>query len=130
MIIYVFGNPDLRIDSLPLRILPKLKKELPEAEFKIRDPNEEWDDIQSEFIAIDTAVNVRQPCVVDDLRLFNEPPRSSLHDFDALMNLKLLHKLGRLKKIKLICLPPDIPEKEALMFTVREIRKIMTSSST
>ena len=42
MTIYIFGNPDLQFDSLPIKILPKLQKKFPAIKFKIKDPNEEW----------------------------------------------------------------------------------------
>lgn len=45
MIIFVFGSPDLKIDSLPLRILPKLQEHFPNIKFIVKDPNEEWEEI-------------------------------------------------------------------------------------
>jgi Ni,Fe-hydrogenase maturation factor len=113
MTVFVFGNPDLPADSLPLRILPALKKRCPGVIFKVQDPNEEWE-VPEELIVIDTVLGVDEVKVFDDLEDFANTPRVSLHDFDAVTNLRYLRKLGKVRKIKIIGLPPTISEKEAL----------------
>ncbi len=125
MKILIFGNPDLDFDSLPLRILPELKKRLPKVDFEIKDSNEEWETLEN-LIIIDTVLGIDKPTVFDDLENFSAPPRVSLHDFDAYTNLKYLQKLGKIKKIKIIGLPASpsggpliISEKEALEFLVK-----------
>lgn len=120
MKIFVFGNQDLEIDSLPLRILPKLKKEFPEIEFEIRDPNEEWD-IPEEMIILDTALGIKKITIFDNLDNFSHAPRVSAHDFDAFSNICYLFKLGKIKKIKIIALPPNMNESEA----ITEIIKVL-----
>jgi hypothetical protein len=111
--IWVFGNPDLEIDSLPLRLLPSLKKTFPKIEFRVLDSNEEWQ-VPEDLVILDTAMGVKEITIFDDLKKFESTPRVSLHDFDALTNLRLLQKLGKLKKIKIIGLPPMMEEKHAL----------------
>ena len=113
MNIYVFGNEDLPEDSLPLRILPKLKKEFPDFKFILKDPNEEWEDIE-EMLIIDTVVSIKDIKIFNNLNDFVRTPRVSLHDFDAYTNLLFLEKLGKLKKIKIIGVPPEIDEGDAL----------------
>ena len=112
MTIFVFGNPDLPADSLPLQILPALKKRCPGVIFKVQDPNEEWG-APEELTVIDTVLGIDEVKVFDDLEDFENAPRVSLHDFDAATNLRYLRKLGKIKKIKIIGLPPTISEKEA-----------------
>lgn len=119
MTIFIFGNPDLSFDSLPLRILPELKKRFPEIKFEFKDPNEEWEmpacaGRPEELILIDTVFGIKQARVFDDLKHFENSPRVSLHDFDLITHLHHLRKLGKLKKIKIIGIPPTISEKEAL----------------
>lgn len=123
MDIFVFGNPDLDFDSLPLRLLPELKKRFPEIKFVIKDPNEEWD-TPPELTIIDTIQGIKRVTIFNDLAEFQSAPRISMHDFDALANLRLLQKIGRIKKIKIIGIPPTISEKEAL----QEITKLLPSS--
>jgi hypothetical protein len=114
MTVFVFGNPDLAEDSLPLRILPALRKCLQDIEFVVRDPNEEWE-IPDEFIAIDTVMGIDSVRVFSDLSAFANAPRVSLHDFDALSQLRYLEKLGKLKEIKIIGIPPTMSENEAVV---------------
>ena len=116
MTVFVFGNPDLAQDSLALKILPALEKEFPRLKFIVQDPNEEWA-VPEELVIIDNVVGLERVQVFDNLQEFAAPPRVSLHDFDAWTNLRYLQKLGRLKKITIIGLPPALPVKTALAET-------------
>ena len=40
MKIFIFGNEDLEVDSLPVKMLPELKEAYKEHEFIFQDPNE------------------------------------------------------------------------------------------
>jgi Ni,Fe-hydrogenase maturation factor len=113
MTIYIFGNPDMQEDSLPLRIIPDLEEQFPDIDFVVKDPNEEWS-IPENLIIIDTAVGIEEIKTFDSLENFSASPTLSVHDFDALFNLKYLKKLGKLKQIKIIGIPPTISEREAL----------------
>ena len=123
MDVFVFGNPDLKEDSLPLKILSDLKKQLPDFNFVVRDPNEEWD-VSEELIIIDTVLGIDKITIFNDLKEFVSSPRVSLHDFDVFTNLLYLQKLGKLKKIKIIGLPPMISENNAL----ESIKSMLLSS--
>ena len=118
--VFVFGNPELKMDSLPLKILPELRRRYPFICFEAKDPNEEWD-VPKELTIIDTVVGLKKVMVFDDLDVFDSTPRLSMHDFDALANLKYLRKLGKLKKITVIGVPPNLNEKE----TIDSISKIL-----
>lgn len=111
--VYIFGNPDLPADSLPLRILPRLREAFPVVTFVVRDPNEEWE-IPEEFVVIDTVAGIDRVKVFSDLSAFAAAPRLTMHDFDALANLRYLLKLGKLKRIKIIGVPPVMPEGQVL----------------
>jgi hypothetical protein len=121
MAIYVFGNPDLPGDSVPLQILPELQKRFPQIQFEIKDPNEEWD-CPEELIIIDTVQGIERVSVVDGLAKFAAAPRLTMHDFDALTNLLYLQKLGILKKIKIIGVPAEMPPQEALASVAAELK--------
>lgn len=120
--VYLFGNPDLENDSLPLRIAPGLRKEFPSIEFETMDPNEEWP-VTGELTIIDTVLGIEAVTVFENLEPFRRSPSLSLHDFDALANLLLLEKLGKLGGIRIIGLPPDIAEKEAVEEVSRRLRE-------
>src|SRR3990167_4102080 len=111
--ILIFGNQELEFDSLPLRVLPELKRLFPKIRFEIKDPNEEFE-IPEELTIIDTVRGIEEVKIFSDLKNFTNHPHISLHDFDLWSQLKFLQKLGKLKKIKIIGVPADIPEKEAL----------------
>ncbi len=113
MKIFVFGNPDLAFDSLPLQILPELEQRFPEIEFKTKDPNEEFE-IPEELVIMDTVEGIDNVMLFENLKRFADHPHVSLHDFDLWSQLKYLQKLGKLKKIKIIGIPPDIARGEAL----------------
>lgn len=100
---------------MPLRILPKLRNGFPDIEFEIKDPNEEWEIPESgELVILDTAIGIKEVTVFENLENFSSTPRVSMHDFDALTNLRILQKLGKIKKIKIITVPPDMDEEEAV----------------
>lgn len=111
--IFIFGNPELADDSLPIRLIPQLQRAFPNISFEIKDPNEEWD-IPEEMTIIDTVIGPKKVTIFDDLDDFDTTPRLTMHDFDALFNLRYMKKLGKLKKIKIIGVPPDLNEKKAL----------------
>ena len=111
--IFLFGNSELAMDSLPLKIAPRLRHEFPSISFEIMDPNEEWD-VPEELTVIDTVIGPKEVTIFDDLDAFAGAPQMTMHDFDALANLKYLKKLGKLKKIRIIGMPPEMGEKEAL----------------
>lgn len=113
MTVFVFGNPDLPIDSLPLRLVPQLKKIFPQHEFLIKDPNEEWG-VPERLIVIDTVKGIDQVKEFHGLDSFSSAPRVSMHDFDALTQLRFLQKLGKLKEVTIIGVSPDIHEQQAL----------------
>ena len=115
-IVWVFGNPDLEIDSLPLHLVKHLAPDLPDIEFKIKDPLEEWDDIpKDELIMLDTIINISGIKIFDKIEDFSIAPSLTMHDFDLLSQLNFLKKLGKLPpKIKIVGLGPTIGEKEAL----------------
>jgi len=120
MTVFVFGNPDLAMDSLPLRLLPELRRRLPGVDLQVKDPNEEWD-VPEELTVIDTVVGISEPRLFPSLDDFASAPRLSMHDFDAFANLRLLQKIGRLKSVRVIGLPPDWDETAAAEFVEKNL---------
>ncbi|MDO8560502.1 MAG: hypothetical protein Q7S23_05790 [bacterium] len=123
MTVFVFGNSDLAADSLPLRILPRLQALLPSVDFRVANPNEEWD-IPRQVVVVDTVVGISQVSVFEGLEKFSAAPRVTMHDFDALSNLRLLQKLGKLDKVTVIGVPPAMDEAKAAAEVVAALEKI------
>lgn len=121
--VYVFGNPDVPEDSLPVRLAPALRRAFPDLRFEPKDPNEEWD-VPEELIVIDVVAGLDAPRTFDDLDLFSGGPLVSMHDFDAYANLMLLKKLKRLKRLRVIGLPPAMAEDAALEAVSAALRAI------
>jgi hypothetical protein len=123
MTIFVFGNPDLPMDALPLRLVPQLQEKFPQHVFLIKDPNEEWD-VPEKLIVIDTVKGIDEVQEFHGLDSFASSPRVSMHDFDALTQLRFLQKLGKLKEVTIIGVPPEMDERQALEAIVASLEKI------
>ncbi len=62
---------------------------------------------------------------INNIDKFAETKAISLHDFDLGLNLKLAKKMGKIKKILIIGVPPNINEEKA----VKEITRIISNLS-
>lgn len=120
--VFVFGNPDIEMDSLPLRIVPELQKKFPNVAFEVLDPNEEWT-ILKDLLIIDTVIGIKKVTIFNDLKYFSASPNVSVHDFDAYANLRLLQKLGKLGEVKIIGIPPTRSGREVLL----EVEKMLAT---
>lgn len=123
MVIFVFGNSDMPEDALPLKILPQLRERFPDIQFNAVDPNEEWD-IPEEVVGIDTVMGIDAVQVFDNLERFVSAPRVTMHDFDALAQLRYLQKLGKIKKVAIIGVPPMISEDAALHDVIEMVKTL------
>jgi len=62
--IYVFGNPLVKEDSLPLKLIGKLRKEFPSLEFKEFDTVEDL--TERELNIIDTVKGIKKVELIED----------------------------------------------------------------
>lgn len=116
--VLVFGNPLLAADSLPLRLLPRLRRKFPGIEFVEFDPNEglEKEAENGTLTILDSVDGVTKVSLFTekDVGKLELCGRCSMHDFDLAWNLKLLKKLGLLKGVRIVGLPQKMEEKQAL----------------
>ncbi len=112
--IHIFGNPLLDFDNLPIKLAPKIEKLFPGIDFVITDPSENLEPIDGELIIIDTVEGAKKVVVIDDLEKLETNKIYSLHDFDLAFNLKLLQKIGKLRKVKIFGVPMNSDEEEIL----------------
>jgi len=117
MHIFIFGNPDLEIDSLPIQLLPDLRSKFPEHTFAVLDPNEEWN-VPRDMNIIDTVVGIDTITVFDSLEVFIQAPKMTCHDFDAYTNLLFLKKLGKIDSVRILGIPPQT-SKDTVLEAVR-----------
>jgi len=110
MKISVFGNPDLKEDNAAIKLIPELKKKYPKAEIKIEDPAEGLEPAE-DWIIVDVCQGINKIIEFEDLDKFESLRRVSVHDYEAAAELKLLKKLGKIKKLKIICVPISVIQK-------------------
>lgn len=122
--IYIFGNPLLPFDSIPLELAEELKKEFPKINFEIKDPNENLKPCNKELIIIDTVEGIDRVMVFNNIDKIENSPKYSMHDFDLGFNLKLLQKIGELDKVTIFGVPMKIKKQAALKQLVFHISQI------
>ena len=126
MKILVFGNPLVEKDNLALKLLPKLRKEFPQIEFKEFDPTENLEaEIENKKLFIlDVVEGINKVILIKDINKLQTNKIYSMHDFDLGYNLKLLKKVGKLKEVEIIGVPM-VMGKEAMKEVQRILWKIV-----
>lgn len=125
MKVYVVGNPLIKEDSLPLKLLPKLRKEFPNVVFEEGDPNENFIPEDGSVI-IDTVQGIKDVQWFEDIEDFFRTRSVSSHDYDLGLHLRLLQKLKKVKKIKILGIPQTIKERTVvnrIIYLLRELQK-------
>lgn len=120
---YVFGNPLVKEDSLPLKLIGKLKKEFPLLEFKEFDTVEDME-LEKELNIIDTVKGIKKVELIEDVDKIITDKIYSMHDFDLGYNLKLLKKMKMIDKVRIFGIPMNMKEKEAFEQLCAAISKI------
>lgn len=117
--IYVFGNTLLKEDNLAVALSKKLKKDFPKIKFIHLDPNEELN--EKDVAIMDVASGINKVSVIKNLDQLELGKKISLHDFDVSFFLKLMKKIGAVKKIRIIAIPISYNQKKAY----EEVKKII-----
>jgi len=114
MKVLVFGNPFLENDSLPLKLLPKLRKTFPSIEFKEIDPTEDLDKQGRDLVILDTVEGIDNVIELNSIEQLYANKVYTMHDFDLAYNLKLLKKIGKIDSVRIIGAPMKISEGDAM----------------
>jgi hypothetical protein len=123
--VYVLGNPLVPKDCLPLKLIPHLRKKIPEFNFIHLDPTEEIDLSKNrELIFLDTVIGIKKVKKFHSLNHWNLSPRVSPHDYDLPLQLGLLAKLKKISKLTII----GIPENGKLENILEEISFLILNS--
>ena len=122
MKIYVLGNILLEEDSLPIKLLPKLRSIFPKIEFIEIDPTEEFPE-EKFLVLIDTIKDLEDVKLFEDIDKIELAPNYSVHDFDLGFQLKLMKKLGKLKEVSIIGVGQKVSEEEA----IKKLGKIISN---
>lgn len=126
MKVSLFGNPDLPFDSLPLKILPRLRERFPDIDFVVEDP-EELDlpaEDAGEWVIIDTVAGIDSVREIPIEKLI-AAPRVTAHDFDLGSYLPLVKKIRKNIGIRIIGIPMDCAEEEALAETITLLSSLL-----
>lgn len=114
MTIFVFGNLLIHEDSVPVRLLPRLKKNYRNITFIHGDPNEDLILTNQEpWLIIDTIQGIKTVTVFHDIDSFCAGGWVSPHDYDLGFHLKLLKKLDKLGKVTIIGIPLNLDSEKA-----------------
>jgi len=123
MKILVCGNPLVGKDATALRAAELLKKMLPEIEFEEFDSVEELHD--EEVNILDVVKGLKRPMIIKNMDDIVAGKIYSLHDFDLGQTLKLLKKLGMIKKVKIFGVPCGLNKK-----TIEQLAELIKSNLT
>lgn len=111
--IFIFGNPLLEEDSIPLRIASRLRKAFPKLDIKEMDPTEDLRMLGRDPLIIDTVMGPKDVVVLRGLDSIEDSPRCSLHDLDLGMSLKIMKKTGMIDSVSIIGIPSSMEEDRA-----------------
>ena len=110
--VYVFGNPLVRRDSLPLRLIDNLRKTFPSLEFIEFDAIEDLE--EKELNIIDAVKGIEKVELIEDMDKIIAEKIYSMHDFDLGYTLKLMKRMKIVDKIRIFGIPVKMKEEEAL----------------
>ena len=122
MKILIFGNPLIKEDSLPLKLIPILQQKFPQHTFQEIDPTENLESQGQHLTILDTVQDIDKITILTSIEQLHANKVYSMHDFDLALNLKLLKKLGKITSVKIIGIPMNISKEKA----IEEIEKILT----
>jgi len=123
MKILVCGNPLVSKDATALKAAELLKKMLPEIEFEEFDSVEELHD--EEVNILDVVKGLKRPMIIKNMDDIVAGKIYSTHDFDLGQTLKLLKKLGMIKKVKIFGVPSRLNKK-----TIEQLAELIKSNLT
>ena len=122
--IYVFGNPLVKEDSLPLKLIENLRKEFPSIEFKEFDTVEDLE-LDKELNIIDTVKGIKKVELIEDIDKIITDKIYSMHDFDLGYNLKLFKKMKMIDKVRIFGIPSNMDEKVVFEQLKKLIKSIL-----
>ena len=122
----VFGNPDLQLDSVPVQLVPKLRRQFPNVRFVVEDPNEIDLPKHGKWVILDTVRGLERVSwlSVDDIARSRNVGMTA-HDYDLSTLLLLAKKLEASFEPNILGVPEGMSEEQALPNVIRELSKIL-----
>jgi len=126
--ILVFGNALVAEDSLPLRLLPALRRRFKSLEFVEFDAAENLENEGRDLVILDTAKGPDRVVLLEGIDKVETGKIHSMHDFDLALTLKIMRKMGLLDSVRIIAVPAGYQEKKALEETCALVSAIISNS--
>lgn len=101
-------------DSLPLKLIGRLRQEFKDIEFKEFDPNENLEKEGRDLVIIDSVEGIDKVVLIKEIDAIKTQKVYTMHDFDLGYSLKLLKKLKLLDSVMIFGVPMRMGEREAL----------------
>jgi hypothetical protein len=101
-------------DNLVVGLMAELRQRLVDVDFEVADPTEDLEPAGDPWIILDVGMGIDRVMVVDDLQQLERVPGQSVHDFDVYLELRLKEKIGRLPDIRIVIVPFDMDQGQAL----------------
>lgn len=122
----VFGNPDLHLDSVPVQLVPKLRRRFPDIRFVVEDPNEIDLPKRGKWVIIDTVRGLENVSwlSVDDITRSRNVGMTA-HDYDLSTLLLLAKKLDASFEPNILGVPFGMSEGQVLPDVIRELAEIL-----
>lgn len=129
--VLVFGNPLVEKDSVPLKIIGRLREKFPEVEFVEFDAAEDLEREGGELLIIDAVDGIDDVRVLglEDVDKIMAPKAYSMHDFDLGVTLKLLKKMKMIDSVAVIGVPTTMGAEDAFPRTVEALKATLPSGS-
>lgn len=122
--VYLFGNPDLPYDAVPVELFGPLARKFPDFNFRVVDPNElDLPEEGSDLIIIDTVEGLKTPRFITIDEIAELKARVTAHDFDLGSYLLLAKKMNKNIGIQIIGIPMSYESGQAL----DEIKPLLSS---
>ncbi|MDR4510276.1 MAG: hypothetical protein MRJ93_01060 [Nitrososphaeraceae archaeon] len=125
--VLVFGNRLINNDSVPLKLIPNLKKEFPDIDFMEFDSTEDIENEGSIIYILDSVENIDQVTIIRDIdRIEISKHLYTMHDMDLGYMLKLMKKVNMIDDIVIFGIPiKGIPKSEILNQLKEKIRSTL-----
>jgi len=108
-VIYIFGNPLVEGDAIPVKLFPVLAKQFPGVRFRYVDPTENWWEGEDDVVIIDTVKGIEHVMLFSSLVHFQQVRPVTPHDYDVYFDVSLLIKTGKIKHVRIIGIPFSWP---------------------
>lgn len=125
--VLVFGNRLINNDSVPLKLIPNLKKEFPDIDFMEFDSTEDIENEGSILYILDAVENIDKVTIIRDIdRIEISKHLYTMHDMDLGYMLKLMKKVNMIDDIVIFGIPiKGIPKSEILNQLKEKIRSTL-----